>query len=229
MIRLVVGGVALAATGYGVAKMLDGTSCSGSSLNTENEDSSDFALNKALDDLIVKDDDLVEENDEDYPTKPFLVSLGDDVHEEQEDDNLVKYDLAKIVLYNTTFIDLTTALKEIDNLPEEIEIATYLKLVQTIYPFQNISDDLNKDFNKQTLILHKTKRYLDSKLDALDAIIINESDFEKYSDGDKALVQKCIKIFKLIDHAVFSKITNDEESVSREVKRAFAKAEQLID
>lgn len=215
MIPFIVGGVALAATGYGVAKLLE-DECSNRSSTM------DDATKKILKDWL---DDGIKESQK---TKEFYVELDEKAYEPQEDESLGKFDLAKIELYNTTFIDLTTTLKEIKNLPEDIYVSERLKFAQTIYPFEKVSQELEKDFDKHTETLQSVKSYIDSKLDTLDAIVISENDFEKYSAEDKALVQKFISIFKLIDHAVFSKTTNDGVSIAREVKRGFVKAEKLI-
>lgn len=221
MIPFIVGGVALAATGYGVAKLLeDDCSSRGAVVNETNK--------KLLKDWLNVDLDDEKKEDGEYPTQEFTVNLDEKAYELQEDESLGKYDLAKIELYNTTLIELTTALKEIQNLPQEVHIPQCLKFAQTIYPFEKVSEELEKDFDKHREILQNAKQYIDSKLDTLDAIIISGNDFEKYSDEDKKLVQNLVEIFKLIDHAVFTKITNDGISIAREVKRAFGKVDTLI-
>lgn len=228
MIPFIVGGVALAATGYGVAKLLEDDCICGKSI----EDSFD-KYEKGVDDFFNDVNAKVDKafgDDKKYEekTEPFYVELDEKAYEQQEDESLGKYDLAKIELYNTTFIELTTALKEIQNLPQEVHVPQRLKFAQTIYPFEKVSEELEKDFDKHKAILQNAKQYIDSKLDTLDAIIISGNDFEKYSDEDKKLVQNLVEIFKLIDHAVFTKTTNDGVSIAREVKRAFSKADTLI-
>ena len=232
MIPFIIGGVALAATGYGIMKYLE---------DDENRekvqdslirgyDNIDKIQEKGLeliDDLEKKTDELFDSK-EDRLTKPFFVDLGEDDFKPQEDECLENYDIAKIELFNTTFIELTTALKEIDNLPEDIHIPDRLEFAQTIYPFSDVSDELKKDFNKHKEILQEAKKYIDSKLDVIDSIIISGDDFEEYSNEEKELIQRLIKTFKLIEHAVLSKTTNDGVSIAREVNRAFCKVEQLI-
>lgn len=163
MIRYVLGGVALVATGYGVAKFMEEECSSRSSFSDQETD------------------------DWEYPTEDFYVELDENAYEPKEDESLGKYDIAKIELYNTTLIDLSTALKEIENLPQDIHIPQRLKFAQTIYPFESISDELNTDFDKHKEILSNAKQYIDSQLDKLDTIIINKTNFEEYSDEDKKL------------------------------------------
>lgn len=222
MIPFIIGGVALAATGYGVAKLLEDEYPSRGSAMDE---SSKKLLKEWLDDGY---EELKKEVEE-YPTQEFTVNLDEKAYEPEEDESLGQYDLAKIELYNTTFIELTTALKEIQNLPQEVHTPERLKFAQTIYPFEKVSEELEKDFDKHTEILQNAKQYIDSKLDTLDVIIINGTDFEKYSDDDKKLVQNLVEIFKLVNHAVWAKTTNDGVSIAREVKRAFSKVETLVE
>lgn len=229
MIPFIIGGVALAATGYGVAKLLeDDCNCSKSIENSF--DRYEKGIDDFFNDVNSKVDKAFEDDKKsDEKTEPFYVELDEQAYEPQEDESLGKYDLAKIEIYNTTFIELATALKEIENLPEDVHIPDRLKFAQTIYPFEIISDELNEDFNNHTQILQNVKKYIDSKLDDLDSIIISGNNFEEYSNEDKELVQKLISIFKLIDHAIFTKTTNDGVSIAREVKRSFAKVEMVID
>ncbi len=215
MIPFIVGGVALAATGFGVAKLLEDECSSRSS-------TMDDRTKKILIDWL---DDGIKESQK---TQEFYVELDEKAYELQEDESLGKYDLAKIELYNTSFIELATALQEIGNLPQDIHIPDRLKFAQTIYPFEKVTKELEEDFDSHREILQNAKQYIDSKLDALDTLIISGNDFEEYSEEDKKLIQNLVEIFKLIDHAVFTKTTNDGISVAREVKRAFSKADTLI-
>lgn len=234
MIPFIVGGVALAATGYGVAKYFED--------DNNREHIQDWLLEKSdsfdkyekdIDDFFDEiqgsvDECFKEDDKHEEKTESFYVEIDEKAYEPQEDESFGKYDLAKIELYNTTFIELTTALKEIQNLPQEVHIPQSLKFAQTIYPFEKVTKELEKDFDKHREILQNAKQYIDSKLDSLDAIIISGNDFEKYSDEDKKLVQNLVEIFKLIDHAIFTKTTNDGVSIAREIKRAFSKADMLM-
>lgn len=204
MIPFIIGGVALAATGYGVAKLLE-DDCS-------NNKNIDYGFDK-------------NENDPEEKTKPFHVNLYDE--ESQEDEAIEKYELAKIELYNTSLMELRTALSEIENLDREIFIPT-LAFEQKVYPFEELSDEIKQTFEKYTNILQKTKEYIDGKLDSLDSIIISQSDYEKYSDEDKNLVDNLMHICTLVDKATQSRMTNDKVNISREVNRGFAKIEAII-
>lgn len=133
MIPFILGGVALAATGYGVAKLLE----------------DDCVNNKSIDDSF-KNDKATEEK-----TKLFHVNLYDE--ETQEDEAIEKYELAKIELYNTSLMELRTALSDIENLDREIFILT-LAFEHKVYPFEELSDEIKQTFEKYTNILQKTKR-----------------------------------------------------------------------
>jgi uncharacterized protein (DUF2164 family) len=193
MIPFIVGGVALAATGYGLAKLL------------EDERSCDKA------------------------TKPFFVDLDDENNETQENEVLEKYDLVKIELCNTTLMELETALKEIQNLPQEVRIPEKLAFTQALYSLKHISQELEQCFEQYTQTLQDAKKYIDSKLDTLDSIIISSNNFEEYTDEDKKLIYELIGLVKLIEHVVLAQMTSDGVLISRETKRAFGRLEQLVD
>jgi len=215
MVPLILGGVALAATGFGIAKLF--------------EEKCHYVLS---DDLVYEDIEEIEDEFIDgvgYPTREFFVDLSDDESDiSPKDKSIGEYDLAKIELYNTSFKDLTTALNEIDNLPEEVDTVVHMKLAQTIYPFKDISEELLSDFDKHKEILKNTKLFVDSKSDELDEIITNNNNFEEYKDEDKKLIQTLITIFKLTDSVIFTRITSDHLSITREIKRTFKKVEKLI-
>ena len=187
MIPFIIGGVALAATGYGVAKLLE--------------------------------DDCSYNQDTENETEPFYVDAEDEVIE--------KYKLAKIQLYNTTLIELRTALAEINNLNKNIAI-TSLNFEKVVYPFEELTDDIKQSFEKFTNILYNTKDYINSKLDSLDLIIVNESNYEKYSDDEKFLVDNLMKISNLVDKVTQTQTTINKVDISREVKRGFEKIEKII-
>lgn len=191
MIPFILGGVALAATGYGVAKLLE------------------------------------EDCNCDKKSEPFFVDLDNENHEAKEDESLEKFELAKIELYNTSLVELKTALNEVENIDIEIPITT-LEFEKTIYPFEELTDEIKQKFEKYSNILQKTKEYVDEKLDTLDSIIISQSDYEKYSEDDKTLVDDLIRLCTLIDKVSQSKMTNDNAEISRKVKRGFSKIEKII-
>lgn len=205
MIPFIIGGVALAATGYGLAKLL------------EDDCSNNRNINHGFD----KNDKELEER-----TKPFHVNLYDD-EEAQIDEVIEKYELAKIELYNTSLMELRTALGEIENFDREIFIPT-LAFEQKVYPFEHLTDEIKQSFKKYTNILQKTKEYVDGKLDTLDSIIISENNYENYSDDDKKLVDELIQLCTLVDKATQSRMTNDNVNISREVNRGFAKIEATL-
>lgn len=191
MVPFIIGGIALAATGYGVAKLLE--------------------------------NDCICEKE----TEPFYVELDDENHDSFEDEILEKYELAKIELYNTTLTELKTALDEIKNLQREIFIPT-LTFEKKNYLFEELTDEVKESFEKFAHILERTKEYMDEKLDILDSIIISESNYEKYSDEDKKLVDNLMSLCYLLDKVTQSQMTNDKMTISREAKRGFAKIETVI-
>jgi len=191
MIPFIIGGVALAATGYGVAKLLE----------------DDCNCNKE--------------------SGSFFVDLKSENYEAQEDEVIEKYELTKIELYNTSLMELKTALNEIENLDKEILITT-LEFEKTIYPFEELTDDIKHSFEKYTDILQNTKEYINTKLDSLDSIIVNESDYEKYTNDDKKLVDDFMHLCTLIDKVSHAQMTNDKIDISRKVKRWFFKIEKMI-
>jgi len=208
MIPLIIGGVSLAATGYGLAKFLEHDCCSFFESNKEPSGSNESKKNSI---------------------KPFCVEFEDSRYELEEDESLASYDIAKMEIYSTTFAELIVALREISNLPESIDLPKQLRFVRSICSFKEISTELKQEFDNLEKILQGTKKYISNQLNALDAIIISGNDFEKYSDDDKALIQKQIHILQLVNHAVLSDITIDGISVAREVRRAYGKISLLID
>lgn len=124
-------------------------------------------------------------------------------------------------------MELRTALSEIENLDREIFIPT-LPFEQKVYPFKELSDEIKQTFEKYTSILQKTKEYVDGKLDSLDSIIISQSDYEKYSDENKNLVNELMNLCTLLDKATQSRMTNDTVTISREINRGFLKIEATI-
>ncbi len=210
MIPFIIGGVALAATGYGLAKLLEDDCSNNRNIN--------YGFDKNEQD---ENDKELEER-----TKPFHVNLYDN-EESHEDESIEKYELAKIELYNTSLTELRTALGEIENLDREIFIPT-LAFEQKVYPFKELSDEIKQTFEKYTNILQKTKKYIDGKLDTLDSIIISQSDYEKYSDENKKFVDELMHLCTLLDKATQSRMTNDKVTISREVNRGFSKIEAAI-
>ena len=87
---------------------------------------------------------------------------------------------------------------------------------------------MKHSFVKFTEILSKTKDCINSKLDSLDSIIVSESNYEKYSDEDKRLVDELVKLLKLIEKVSISEIINNNLCISRKIKRGFTKIEKMI-
>jgi len=184
MLRYILGGVALGATGYGLAKWFD-------------EDC----------------------NKRDKP--PFVEIFSDDYY------LLDKFETIKQELYDTSIVELQTALNEIDGLDFKTIIKKF-RIKNPIPSTVETTDDIKQQVEKYTTILQKAKKYIDSKLDLLDSIIVKENKFEKYSDEDKQLVYTLIELFELIDKSAPITIVDDNIEFSRDVKRAFLKIEKII-
>lgn len=214
MIPFIIGGVALAATGYGLAKLLED--------DCGNNRNIDYSFNDNQRDM---GDDSEYANEAEEKTKPFHVNLYDE--EPQEDEVIEKYELSKIELYNTSLMELRTALGEIENLDRRNlypRTCFWAKDLSICRAYRRDKTEFWKIYQYFT----KTKEYVDDKLDALDSIIISQSGYEKYTDEDKKLVDNLMHICTLIDKVTHSKITNDKVTISREINRGFAKLETII-
>lgn len=190
MIPFILGGVALAATGYGVAKLLE--------------------------------DNCSEERSE-----SFYEDYNDENYEKLEDEVIKKYELIQRELHNTTLIELKTALGEIDYSTASI-FTSVSNLDKRIYRFETLTDEIKQSFENYAQILKRTKEYVNSNSDRLDSIIIDENNYERYSDENKIFIDTLINLCNLVDKVAQSQMTNDEVNISREIKRSFKKLEIII-
>ncbi|MDD5399568.1 MAG: hypothetical protein PHQ93_00060 [Sulfurimonas sp.] len=206
MVKQLIGGVALAATGYGVKRYFE--DC--------------CVINGLINDTLDKNS-----NEEDKGHS-FFVDLSNykDVLPELKE-AIDKYVDVKVKLFNGSLRELRTALLEIKNLDKELVI-TNIELVEK-YDFKFFHNETLKNIEKFTQILQKTKHYIDKHLDSLDTIIISSNDFTTYSEEDKKFVENFAYLCTTIDKIDNSKMTYDKMTISREVKRGFGKVETIID
>ncbi len=196
MLPLVLGGVALATIGYGVAKLFeDDCESSYRESRSKNENSPD------------------EEIDDISPEAKEVITLFKKVKSE---------------LYRVSLSELHTALDEIQNLKSKFDIDSDV-IVDGQYNFATISDDVKAEFVKYAEILTMTQKYIDTNLNKLDTIIISSNDFTAYGDDDKEFITNLENIRNLVVIATNSNMTVDGETISREVKRAFAKLQMIVE
>lgn len=171
MLPFIVGGIALAATGYGVRKYLE---------EDANKQINFYDLKKKY--------------------KEYFYSNT------QDDKNLL----------NRSLRELQTALNEIKNLDINIASAIFL------------DKDAKKPSKNYMSILMDAQSYIETNLDKLDTIIISSNDYTTYSDEDKNFVKEHVELLCNIEKATKLEMSFEDEDVSREVKRAFAKIQRAI-
>lgn len=235
MVPFIIGGIALAATGYGVKKYLenddnrnkvidklddaydwlDKTEQKGleffDNLEKKVDDHFDNKRKRKKDDILYVD---LSDNDESY----ILPELKEYVE---------KFESATRKLYNSSLLDLQTALNEIKGLERDLHLPS-LSLRGKKYNFVSINDDIKTSFESYTAILLNIKEHIDVELDKLDEILLKSNDYSSYSDEEKSFIQKLVNIQVTVDTATQSKMTLDKEHFTREVKRVFKKLENNL-
>lgn len=201
MIRYVLGGVALAATGYGLKRHIE-------------------ACNVFTN---VKKQNIQEEKEE-----LNHVKLYDDEFEiiPELKKSIENYEDAKKNLRQSSLRELKSAISEINNIDTQ-EIILNLDYVER-YDFKSYSDELIEEFENYTKILQDIKNYIDKNLDKLDLIIIATDDYSNYEEDDKNFVDRFISICTILDKIENTNITNDKETIARETKRGYEKLNKII-
>lgn len=227
MLPYIIGGIALAATGYGVKKFLE---------DEDNRDKVTDALMRGyekidefeqkgyefFDELEKKVDDYFGADEKQYQSKGNNDYILPELKEYVE-----KFEEAISKLYSTSLIDLQTAFYEIKNFKRDFLIAS-LSLTGEKYNFVNMNDDIKVSFESYTATLLNIKEHIDVELDKLDEILLKSNDYNFYSDEEKAFVQNLLNIKSTIDQVMQSKMTFDGEAFTREVKRAFKKLANVL-
>lgn len=235
MVPFIIGGIALAATGYGVKKYLE---------NDDNRDKVIDKLDDAYDWLDKTEqkgleffDNLEKKVNEHFadktePTKDdiLFVDLSDNDESyilPELKEYVEKFENATRKLYNSSLLDLQTALNEIKGLDRDLNLPS-LSPRGKKYNFVSIKDDIKASFESYTAILLNIKEHIDVELDKLDEILLKSNDYSSYSDEEKLFIQKLVNIQVTVDTATQSKMTLDKEHFTREVKRAFRKLESVL-
>lgn len=205
MLPFILGGVALAVTGYGIGKFLEED-------EKENVDKQKVGLEVRK---------LLEANNLYFYSSIYKDSSTDfsDVMDRFED--------IKSKLCETTLKELQTALFEIKNLEKDSRILVS-ESNNNQYDSLTLSDDIENEVGKYITLLDKLQSFISIELDKLDELIIKSNDYEVYSDKEKEFVQKLIDLNNIIVKATQSKITLDGETITRDVKRNFGKIEVVL-
>ena len=204
MLPFILGGVALAVTGYGIGKFLE-------------EDEKENVDNQKMGLEVRK---LLEANNL-YPFNFIDKDSSTDLS-----DVMVIFEDTKSKL-ETTLKELQLALKEIKNLEKDFDISIY-EANDNQCDSLILSDDIVNQIDKYIGILEDTQNFIPSELDKLDELIIKSSDYEVYSQEEKEFVKNLIDLNNMIVNVTSSKITADGETIARDVKRAFGKIEVVL-
>jgi hypothetical protein len=204
------GGVALAATQYGLKKFFD-----------DKESKDDCLYDNVVPCQAVENAWLDFEHMK-YHFPLFYSSILSELQ------NIIyETERLKTKLYQTSVTSLHTELSKIKNLPLEVKMPPYIKLVDK-YTFKVANDDVKAIFEEQNKMLTQSKQYIDSKLDKLTTIIPNSNDFLSYGEDDKELIENLIVLNNAINDATCKTMTSDGETLSRDVKKAFEKIKTII-
>lgn len=234
MVPFIIGGIALAATGYGVKKFLE---------NDDNREKVYEAVVRGyehLDEFEKRGCEILdnleqtveayfksdEEQSKDIEQEE-LNYITHDIPQSEIQEYIEKFQHASHALYSSSLMDLQTALKEINNLEKNIHFPTIPPL-DGKYNFINISDDIKTSFDDFTSILLNIKEYLDVNLDKLDEILLKENDYTFYNEEDKIFIQQLQQLQNTIDTATQSNMTVDGIHITREIKRAFKKLDTTL-
>ena len=204
MLPFILGGVALAVTGYGIGKFLE-------------EDEKENVDNQKMGLEVRK---LLEANN------LFPFNFIDKDSSTDLSDVMVIFEDTKSKL-ETTLEELQLALKEIKNLEKDFDISIY-EANDNQCDSLILSDDIVNQIDKYIGILEDTQNFIPSELDKLDELIIKSSDYEVYSQEEKEFVKNLIDLNNMIVNVTSSKITADGETIARDVKRAFGKIEVAL-
>lgn len=204
MVRYILGGVTLAATGYGLKRY--------------------FEDEKVINEFL---DNSKKENKNEEEGRHFFVDLGDDEPSSEIKEPQDRFRSAKNELFRTSLRELQTALCEIKNYEKEVFSPLYTASTNK-YPFSEMSDEVKKELEKFATILQKTQNYLEPQLDKLDALLLKSNDYARYSEDEQKFIKNLIELENLVVEATQSKITFDGKTFARGVKRCFGKIEKLI-
>lgn len=228
MLPLLIGGVALAATGYGVKKYFESDencekaqevlfkSCEWLDEASEKSDQFFDELNQYVEEYFASNEAEIEDDDE----------VEDKVFNVQEFQKCIEYyEKAKNKLFTTTLQELHIALSQIDNLNQEIIMPS--KYCNNMYKELIINDHHKEVFYQCTSILQSAQIYLYTELEKLNELLLKSKDFTNYSDTEKVFVQKLVNLNSDILEATESMIILDNEVV-QDIKSTYTKIEETI-
>lgn len=205
MLPFILGGVALAVTGYGIGKFLEED-------EKENVDKQKVGLEVRK---------LLEANN------LYFYSSKDKDSSTDFSDVMDRFEDIKSKLCETTLKELQTALFEIKNLEKDSEILVS-ESNDNQYDSLTLSDDMKNEVDNYITVLNKAQSFISIELDKLDELIMKSNDYEVYNDEEKEFIEKLIYLNNIIVKAIQSKITLDGETIARDVKRAFGKIEAVL-
>jgi hypothetical protein len=209
MLPNIIGGVALAATGYGVKNFL---------AKDENYQKLEDSLIKGYDWLDIAGG----------KAENVFIDFSDmQEHHTDLQATIERYETAKYELYRFSFMELQKALNEMKNAPREIDMPSFVSRSNNKF-FSVANDDTKAIFDTFTTTLKNTKIYLDKYLDKLDVILISSDDFATYGDEDKEFVKNLFQLERMVLKATQSPLTGDSETVARDVRRAFGRLATMV-
>lgn len=233
MLPFIIGGVALAATGYGIKRYIENED------NYEKIDAAFLRFNEKIDEyeertnnffdgLKVTIGKYFDEEEEETRSRPPRVDLSEVVllsSQTAQSTNVVKK--TKNEFYKNTLHELRAALGEIKNLEGAIYIAPPEQTDENS-DFLVLDDVLKAKLDSFVAILKNAQSYIDANLDELDTIIISSDDYTAYSDEDKRFVQTLLELHNGMEKVTNATLTHDGETISREMQRAFGKIQNMV-
>jgi hypothetical protein len=225
MLPLVLGGIALAATGYKLKKYLD---------DDDNYDKFHDSLINGYE-LLNRVDEKVDgwfdtllnkiENPKEGTT--YDVDLSEFLKPREVSKNLLE-PLQGVIsqLHQSLFRDTDEAIGSLKNLHREepISIFTDLKGVETLKE----TPENNRHIREFYTICIKAERIQYHLLDELEQPLSESDDFEHLSDEDKAKVKRLIETDELLRQACRIAITYDGVFVGKIAKRTFGRIKSLL-
>ena len=211
MVKYILGGVALIATGYGLKKLIDDND----GVHIRNDYSSE--ANKQSD-ISPELEEVIKEYEE-INTKLFNGSLAELRTALSEIKNLDK----EVVFNDTTNKPLNEEIfsRYLDN-------SSFIINPINRDGFDSLDNGSIEKLENFTQILKKTDNYISENLDDLDTIIISSNDFETYSKEDKKFVENLTYLCTEIEKIYKFNINTNKMLCSREIIRGYGKVETLI-
>ncbi len=219
MLRLILGGVTLAAAGYGLKKYLE---------DEENADKVQDKLIKGYEWI----DRAEQRSDEFFDGLIEKLDLDEDNNQTEESKHETDkifhefWDLKK-TLYLTIFKEADLALKEIHNLPEEkksVFARSYDGRTSFVEPTEENSGKI-KEFIE---IFRKTEKVVEKELDEVEPVLLRSNDYRSYNEEEKEKVDKLIALIENVNGVMKLPLSFDKRNINRAVKRGFERLEKIL-